>query len=238
MGAFRPTPHGHTLPSDATDPPTLGVINTKNKLGTNELPAPNSQAAAPPTSQLGCVGAQVREPRGDRDLPTPPGRFIHQIATLPRGSDRFGSPPPCANSSEVLMVQREAANEYRKFSPIETEVLSTSNVQLPSAPLGGARCSLGKELGLLILHTAPASQVISAKIGKWVPASLTRLRSQNLLPSLLTVPWFCSLTCPGRGANTMIFWIICLTSLKHLQSLGHPSLDGLNLTSCCLFGVS
>lgn len=44
-GRLRPKPHRHTLPSDTTDPPPLGVINTKNKLGANEFPAPNSQAS-------------------------------------------------------------------------------------------------------------------------------------------------------------------------------------------------
>lgn len=172
----------------------MGVINTTNKFRTNELPAPNSQAAASP------LRAQVSKARRDRALPTPPGRFSHLIATLPRGSDRSGSLLQCANSSEVLMV-REAANEYRKFSPIETEVLLTRlDAQPPSAPLGGAEGSLGKGLGLLTLHTAPASQAISAD-GKWVAAWLTRLPSQNLPPSLFTVPWFCSLSFPGHGVK-------------------------------------
>lgn len=82
----------------------------------SQPPTPKQQL--PP---LGCVSAEVSEPRVDRGLPEPPGRYIHLIATLPWGNSRSGSPRRCAaNSSEVLMVQREVANEYRKFSPIET----------------------------------------------------------------------------------------------------------------------
>lgn len=116
-----PATHGHTRPLDATDPLSLAKISAKRKLehpGISELPAPNSQAAA---SSTGSVSAEVSESSADQGLPEPPGRYIHLIATLPCGSDRSGSPGQrAANSSEVLVAQREAANEYRKFSPIET----------------------------------------------------------------------------------------------------------------------
>lgn len=117
----------------------------------------------------------------DRGLPTSPGRFIHLIATLPRGSDRSGSLLRCANS-ELLMVPRGAANDYRKFSPIETELLLAQlNLQPPSDPLGGAGCSLGKTG---TLNPAHSSSVLSirAAIGKWVPASSTKLPSPQNLP--------------------------------------------------------